>query len=111
MNLILLRYGEIALKGHNRSEFVRRLRRNVRACLKAHAIEGEVTSIGRRIHVRTARIEEALEPLSRVFGLVSLSPATQVARDIDAIVDECVRKAKAASVVTFLVNPFVSLRM
>ena len=98
MDLILLRYGEIALKGRNRKEFVRRLRRNVRACLKAHHVEGEVASVGRRIYVRATRIEDALEPLSRVFGLVSLSPATEVARDIEAIVDECVRQAKAAGV-------------
>ena len=114
MDLILLRYGEIALKGHNRHEFVRRLRRNVRACLKAHGIQGEVVSVGRRIYVRTARVadpgaasvREALEPLSRVFGLVSLSPAREVARDIEAIVGECVRQAKAAGV-----RPGVSYRV
>ena len=114
MNLILLRYGEIGLKGRNRHEFVRRLRRNVRACLKAHGIEGEVVSVGRRVYVRTARFadpgaaraQEALEPLSRVFGLVSLSPAREVARDIEAIVSECVRQAKAAGV-----RPGVSYRV
>ena len=111
MDLILLRYGEIALKGHNRYEFVRRLRRNVRACLKAHGVKGEVVSVGRRIYVRTPRAADpgaarALEPLSRVFGLVSLSPAREVARDIEAIVSECVRQAKAAGV-----RPGVSYRV
>jgi len=106
MNLILLRYGEIALKGRNRNQFVRRLRRNVRACLKAHGIDAEVVSVGRRIYVRTARAKESLEPLSRVFGLVSISPATEVAWDIGAMVNECVRQAKDAGV-----GPGISYRV
>jgi len=106
MGLILLRYGEIALKGRNRSQFVRRLRRNLRACLKANDIEGQVASVGQRIYVRTDTVQEALEPLSRVFGLVSLSPATEVERDIEAIVRECVRQAQEAGV-----GPGVSYRV
>jgi len=106
MDLILLRYGEIALKGRNRNQFVRRLRRNVRACLKAHDIDAEVVSVGRRIYVRTASAKEALEPLSRVFGLVSISPAMEVAWDIAAIVNECVRQANEAEV-----GPGVSYRV
>ena len=98
MGLILLRYGELALKGRNRIVFARRLRRNVRACLKAHGLSGEVVSIGQRVYVRTEDVEEALDPISRVFGLTSLSPVTEVARDIDAIVSECARQAGLAGV-------------
>lgn len=98
MGLILLRYGELALKGRNRVAFVRQLRRNIRVCLKAHGIAGEVVSQGQRLYVRTERVEEALEPLSRVFGLVSLSPVAEAARDIGAIVAECVRQAGLAGV-------------
>ncbi|MHB1295674.1 MAG: tRNA uracil 4-sulfurtransferase ThiI [Anaerolineae bacterium] len=96
MGFILLRYGELALKGANRNEFVRRLRRNVRACLKANHLQGQVVSEGQRIYVHTDQVEEALEPLSRVFGLVSLSPAIEVPRDIDAIVEEVVHQAQNA---------------
>ncbi|MHB0857381.1 MAG: tRNA uracil 4-sulfurtransferase ThiI [Anaerolineae bacterium] len=96
MGFILLRYGELALKGANRSTFVRRLRRNVRACLKAHDIQGQVVSEGQRIYVHTDQVEEALDPLSRVFGLVSLSPAVTVPREVDAIVAECVHQARIA---------------
>jgi len=98
MGLILLRYGEIALKGKNRVAFVRRLRRNVRACLKEHDLDGDVWSEGQRVYVRTDQVEEALEPLSRVFGLVSLSPAAEVDRDMEAIADEALRQAQAAGV-------------
>ena len=98
MGLILLRYGEVALKGANRKIFLKRLRGNVRDCLKRHGIAAEVESIRQRVYVHTDQVEEALEPLSRVFGLVSCSPVAQVTRDMDAILDECLRTARAAGV-------------
>ena len=98
MGLVLLRYGELALKGRNRSEFVRRLVRNVRACLRANAIQGEVTQAGQRVYVRTEQVEAALPALCRVFGLVSVSPVISMEPRIDAIISECVRQAKGADV-------------
>ncbi|NLD73742.1 MAG: tRNA 4-thiouridine(8) synthase ThiI [Chloroflexi bacterium] len=106
MGLILLRYGELALKGKNRVAFLRQLRRNIRACLKENGLTGEVTSAGQRVYVETEQVEEALEPLSRVFGLASLSPVVEVERDIDAIVREAVRQAETAGV-----RPGVSFRV
>lgn len=96
MGLILLRYGEVALKGQNRREFLRCLRRNVRRCLQAHYIAGEVESVGQRLYVRTSQVEEALEPLSRVFGLISLSPVREVPREMDAIIAAAIEEARAA---------------
>jgi len=98
MGLILLRYGEIALKGRNRGVFVRQLRHNIRAALKAHGVRAEVRSVGSRVYARTDDVEAALEPLSRVFGLVSLSPVAEVPREMGAIAEECVRQARAAGV-------------
>ncbi len=96
MNLVLLRYGEVALKGRNRHVLLRRLRRNVRACLSENAIEGVVRSVGQRIYVHTDAPHAALEPLSRVFGLVSVSPAVAVPRDLAAITAEALRQAEEA---------------
>ncbi len=98
MGLVLLRYGEIALKGRNRPLFLRALRRNVRACLRAHDLEGTVTSRGQRVYVETEHVAEALGPLQRVFGVVSLSPVVTVARDIDAIASAGVEEATEAGV-------------
>ena len=98
MGLILLRYGEIALKGRNRGVFVRQLRHNIRAALKAHGVRAEVRSVGSRVYARTDDVEAALEPLSRVFGLVSLSPVAEVPREMGAIAEECVRQARGAGV-------------
>lgn len=98
MGLILLRYGELALKGGNRKFFIRRLRRNVRRCLEAHDIPAEVSSRQLRTFVRTDRVQEALEPLCRVFGITSLSPVSEVPRELSAIVEESLRQAQAAGV-------------
>ena len=99
MGLVLLRYGEIALKGQNRTFFLRKLRRNVRRCLKANNLEGEVWQDGQRIYVETDAIGPAVEALRRVFGIVSLSPVQVVMPDplsdgrhpsLDAIAQEAV---------------------
>ena len=106
MGLILLRYGELALKGANRKLFIKRLRSNIRDGLKRHGVAARVESIRQRIYVHTDQVDQALDPLSRVFGLVSISPVAQVSRDMDAIVAECLASAEQAGV-----GPGVSYRV
>ena len=96
MGLIVIRYGEIALKGKNRWYFVKRLRKNVRDCLKDNDITGEVRSVGQRVYVQVEDVERAAEKLRDVFGVVSLSPAQEVAADIEAIRAEALRMAQRA---------------
>jgi thiamine biosynthesis protein ThiI len=96
MDLILLRYGEIALKGKNRKFFFRKLRRNVRYCLRANGIEGKVWQEGQRIYLQTEEVESAVEAVQRVFGLVSLSPVHEVPANLEAIVQEGVAAAQRA---------------
>jgi thiamine biosynthesis protein ThiI len=93
VGLLLLRYGEIALKGQNRSYFFRKLRRNVRLCLKANGIHGEVWQEGQRIYVTTEQVEDAIRAAQRVFGLVSLSPVHEVPPDLRAVTEEAVSVA------------------
>ena len=93
MGTILLRYGEVALKGANRNQFIKRLRHNIRDCLKKHGLSGEVRSLRGRIVVRTDDVEAAVDGIRKVFGLVSLSPVTEVPSDIDAIKEEALRLA------------------
>lgn len=96
VSLILIRYGEIALKGQNRTYFFRKLRRNVRQCLKANNIPGEVWQEGQRIYLETADQEAALQAVRRVFGIVSLSPVSVVPAEIEAISSEAVALARRA---------------
>jgi thiamine biosynthesis protein ThiI len=96
MGLVLVRYGEIALKGRNRPAFLRRLRRNIRASLAASGLASEVVTAGRRAYVRTADPRAALEPLSRVFGVVSASPVTSVPPALSTIIAEVLLQAADA---------------
>jgi thiamine biosynthesis protein ThiI len=96
MALILIRYGEIALKGQNRTYFSRKLRRNVRQCLKENNIDGQVWQEGQRIYLETGQVEATVEAVRRVFGIVSLSPVHMVPADLDAIAHEAVAIARRA---------------
>jgi tRNA uracil 4-sulfurtransferase len=98
VGLILLRYGEIALKGQNRIYFQRKLRQNVRQCLQANGIRGEVWQEGQRIYVDTEQAEAAIEAVRRVFGIVSLSPVRMVPADLPLIAQEAVQVARRAGV-------------
>jgi thiamine biosynthesis protein ThiI len=96
MGLILIRYGEIALKGQNRNVFFRILRRNVRLCLKANGIAGKVWQEGQRIYLSTDEVEPALEAVRRVFGIVSLSAVHETAPEMQAITDAALQVAESA---------------
>ncbi len=96
MGLILLRYGEIALKGQNRTFFFRKLRQNVRRCLKENQIDGQVWQEGQRIYVETEATDAAIEAVQRVFGVVSLSPVQVVPAALEAITDEALAVARRA---------------
>jgi len=93
MGLLLLRYGEIALKGQNRTYFYRKLRQNVRRCLAANGITGKVWQEGQRIYLETDQMDSAIEAVRRVFGVVSLSPVQVVPAEFDAIAQEAVQVA------------------
>ncbi|MCL6599071.1 tRNA uracil 4-sulfurtransferase ThiI [Alicyclobacillus macrosporangiidus] len=89
---IVARYGEMSLKGKNRSEFERLLLRNIRAALrpwpgaKAERIAGRVM-----ITLEDEPVEPILERLRRVFGLTSLSPVEVVNLDLDAFRSAAIR--------------------
>jgi thiamine biosynthesis protein ThiI len=96
MGLILLRYGEIALKGQNRKFFFRKLRRNLRRCLKANGLEGTVWQEGQRIFLETDQVDAAVQAVQRVFGLVSLSPVQAAPAKLDAITQTALQVAHNA---------------
>ena len=94
MGLILLRYGEIALKGQNRTYFMGKLRRNVRQCLKANGISGKVWQEGQRVYLETDQVDAAVQAVRRVFGIVSLSPVQEVPAELGAIAVKAVELAR-----------------
>lgn len=86
MDLILVRYAEMGLKSATvRKRFEKVLVDNIMAALAAEMIEGLVESERGRIYVKTDRTEEAIRPVSRVFGVASLSRAIETTSNMDEI--------------------------
>ena len=95
--IILCRFGELFLKLGNRGRFEQQLARNVRIALAG--LPGcTVENPHGRIVVRAddAVAEEATTRVSRVFGLVSISPAESVPAEMEALTAAVVRGAQAA---------------
>lgn len=82
-NIIIIRYGEIALKGKNRIVFERKLIQNIKDCLKKNDVEYDKVIRERgRIYIQTnAKCEE----LSHVFGITSYSYAIKDKYDEEII--------------------------
>jgi thiamine biosynthesis protein ThiI len=73
--LLLVRYGEIALKGKNRRFFINILQDNIRSCLRDIAGCRLLQLDGRLfVEVRPDDIPACRERLSKIFGIVSVSP-------------------------------------
>ena len=74
--LILIRLGEVTLKGRNREKFERILAKNIEDALRASGFSGRIVREHGRFFVYSRR--EAVQVLRRVFGVWSLSPAIEV---------------------------------
>ena len=78
---LLVRYGEIGLKGGNRSEFEKRLASNIKTALRPLA-HGPVERPHGRIVVReVSSPREALERVARLPGVISASVAIRTGHD------------------------------
>jgi tRNA uracil 4-sulfurtransferase len=83
---ILLRYGELALKGKNKADFEDRLLQNIRRKLQPFAgvtvrkIEGRIF-----VALHGQSVVPMMKPLAEIFGLVGFSPAMRVNSTIEAI--------------------------
>ena len=92
---ILIRYGEIHLKGKNRPFFERALKRQIaRACA---GIECEVSMLGGRYYVREYDLaDEArlVEAVLKVFGVHSISVAYVADKEKDALAQAAIDVAR-----------------
>lgn len=86
--VILLRYGEIHLKGKNRGSFENALLRNIESAIFSVDEDAKVARIGGRYVVynfNEANLERLVDKCSKVFGLVSLSVAFEIESDVENI--------------------------
>ncbi|GEP84321.1 thiamine biosynthesis protein ThiI [Staphylococcus piscifermentans] len=82
---ILVRYGELTLKGANRKMFVNKLRSNVKQALVP--LQGYTVKANRdRMYIEVtpeADIEEMMRRISKVFGVKSISPVMKIEKDLE----------------------------
>ena len=83
--LVLVRYGELALKGGNRRQFEDRLARNIRDAVRRISPVHVERRRGRLAVVPERRTEDVAFRLREVFGIKSVSPAWGTTSEAEAI--------------------------
>jgi len=84
--LIIVRYGEIALKGkETRRHFESVLIKNIKNALKKNDIPNKIEKEWGRIYVYTEQIKKSLSCLKKIFGLTSVSPVFKTSSDMNCI--------------------------
>jgi thiamine biosynthesis protein ThiI len=95
-------YSEVALKGNNRPEFVRSLRRNINKALQG--VDHEVShSEGRFIIDAAGEEGEVMSRLSHVFGIAWYAPISMVTAEYQAILKQVLTEASGVPGGTFKV--------
>ena len=92
LEVFLIRYGEIALKGKNRTHFEKALEARLRQALAPWG--GRVRRGVGRFFAEAPDLPEVHRALSRVFGVVSYSPALKVPLEMAAIEEAALRLAQ-----------------
>lgn len=110
-NILIVRCGEVALKGLNKPYFERMLVERIRKTLKKDYVLGFFNPQGKQekpqeesqidvyrheglIYVRAEKdldIDDIIKKISKVFGVASISPAVESESELDAIGEEAVK--------------------
>ena len=88
-DVLLVRYGEVFLKGANRPHFLKVLNDNVKKAVKP--IGGRVWMSDSRIYVSDFDdLQECISRVTKVFGIYSVSPAVEMEKDLEAISEKAI---------------------
>ncbi len=91
--VLLVRYGEVFLKGANRPHFLKILMDNVKRAVRP--LGGHVWMSDSRIYVSDCEdMDECARRVRKVFGLYSVSPAIECEKDLDEIAGQCIEMMK-----------------
>ncbi|WP_026671632.1 tRNA uracil 4-sulfurtransferase ThiI [Alkalihalobacterium bogoriense] len=103
---ILIRYGELSLKGKNRTHFEKVLRDNIKQVLKPFPMLKIERTFGRMIiELHGEQVEPIVDRLQHVFGIQSFSLAVKVENTLEAIQEGALRALHdRGSVSTFKVT-------
>ncbi|REK66998.1 MAG: tRNA 4-thiouridine(8) synthase ThiI [Cohnella sp.] len=87
-NLILVRFGELTIKGRNRRRFESLMFTNIKQALASFSKLEFERSYGRLfIHLNGENFDAVSERLSEIFGLSSFSPVVRAENKVEAIQD------------------------
>ncbi|ALD66768.1 tRNA uracil 4-sulfurtransferase ThiI [Spiroplasma cantharicola] len=96
MKNILIRYGELTLKGNNRNAFISKLIQNIKYKLKQYkdiiVYKKDHNSLVLEIK-DSDKLEEICHILQNIFGIYSLSIVEIVEKDVDLILKRCLEVA------------------
>lgn len=103
-NHILIRYGELSLKGKNRNTFIKQLKKNMKAALKTFpSLEYDAQHDRMYIYLNGEDAKQVCDIVSKVFGISSLSLAIKVNSDIEEIKKACMESLDFSEFKTFKV--------
>ena len=95
-DVLLVRYGEVFLKGANRPHFLKVLTDNVKRAVKP--LGGHVWLSDARVYVSDFNdLQACVDRVSKVFGVYSVSPAVEMEKDVDVIAQQCVKMMQGYS--------------
>lgn len=83
--LLLVRYGELGLKGKNRNQFINCLVKNIKAALSGLPPRRVESTWGRILIEVGADFDLVVQALAQVFGIYSFSPVLEAPWQMDAI--------------------------
>ena len=89
-DVLLVRYGEVFLKGANRPHFLKVLTDNVKRVVKP--IGGHVWLSDSRVYVSDFDdLQACIDRVSKVFGVYSVSPVVEMEKDVEVIAEQAVK--------------------
>ena len=89
-DVLLVRYGEVFLKGANRPHFLKVLTDNIKRAVKP--LGGHVWLSDARVYVSDFDdLQACVDRVSKVFGVYSVSPAVEMEKDLDVIAGPSVK--------------------
>jgi thiamine biosynthesis protein ThiI len=104
-DLIIVRFGELSIKGHNRRFFVKALNQNIKAKLKSFPLISSVYKFDHIvIKLNGTPDEPVTTALGQVFGISSYSVAHKCTSDKQDIIDTAVELMKLEAPCTFKVE-------
>lgn len=94
-DIILIKCGELILKGNNRAKFEDRLVKNIKNAIGKFGnfrVWKEQATMFVEGADENADLETVIEPIQKVFGIIKLSPAWRAEKNMDSIVQTMIKQ-------------------